>query len=285
MSIDDTQAFWFAGGPLGALLIHGFLGMPEELRPLGEALAARGLTVGSVLLAGHGQHPDKLAGVRWRDWYASARESLAELQRRCERVVVIGFSMGGLLALRLAAHERIDGVITLAAAMRLAGGWQLRLLPVARYVMPWYYPLQNADLSDPVVRAGLAEKLGEVDFDDPAVVAEIRRAVRVPTAAIHELLKLGARARRELPRVSVPALVLQGRRDDTVLPASAQAIYDRLGSRDKELVYFERSGHQLPNDGERAAVERKIIEWINARFGSAGPDFSPVSRHHLERDP
>ncbi len=263
----NGAAFWFAGGPLGALLIHGFMGLPQELQPLGESLAARGLTVGSVLLAGHGQHPEKLAGVRWRTWYASAREALQQLQARCERVIVIGYSMGGLLALRLAAHERIDGVITLAAALRLAGGWQLRVLPLARYAIPWFYPLRQADFSDPIVRAGLMEKMGAINFDDPAVVAEIKRTVRVPTAAIHELLKLGARARRDLPRVRVPALVLQGRRDETVLPQSAQAIYERLGSTDKELAWFERSGHLLPNDVERAAVERKINAWIDARFG------------------
>jgi carboxylesterase len=264
----NGEAFWFEGGPLGALLIHGFMGVPEELRPLGESLAARGLTVGSVLLARHGQHPEKLVGVRWHEWHASAHESLRRLQARCDRVIVIGFSMGGLLALRLAAHESIDGVITLAGAMQLAGGWQLRLLPVARYVMPWFYPLQQANFSDPVVRAGLAEKMGEVNFDDPAMVDEIKRTVRIPTAAIHELLKLGTRTRRELPRVTVPALVMQGRRDDTVVPATAQVIYDRLGSRDKELVYFERSGHQLPNDVERAAVERTIMRWIATRFES-----------------
>jgi carboxylesterase len=263
---NGAEAFWIEGGPVGALLIHGFMGLPGELRPLGESLAAHGLTVGSVLLARHGQNPETMAGVRWREWYLSARESLAELQRHCERVVVIGYSMGGLLALRLAAHESIDGVITLAGALQLAGGWQLRVLPVARYAMPWFYPLQNADFRDSRLRADLAEKMGAVDFDDPAVVAGLKRSIRIPTAAIHELVKLGASVRRDLPRVHVPALVLQGRRDETVLPQSAPAIYDRLGSDDKELAWFERSGHLLPNDVERAAVERKISDWIDTRF-------------------
>jgi carboxylesterase len=258
-----AQPFFCPGNETGLLLIHGFMGLPGEMRPLGDYLAERGYTVSGMLVARHGQHPEKLYGVRWREWYASAEAAYDELRGRCDRVVVIGFSMGGLLALHLATQKPIAGVVTLAGALQLAGGWPLRTLPVARYVMPWFYPMQHANFNDPRIRSDLAEKMGEMNWDDPAVVAELRRSIRIPTNAIHELVKLGSRVRRELPRITTPALVLQGRRDQTVVPTSAEIIYEKLGSSDKQLLWFDRSDHQLPNDVERHAVWRTIGEWIN----------------------
>lgn len=257
-----ARPFWIEGGPIGVLLIHGFMGLPGELRSLGDDLARRGYTVSGMLLARHGQHPAALYNVRWQEWYSSAQSALHELQHRCRQVIVIGYSLGGLLALRLAAEHQPAGVVTLAAALELAGGWPLRTLPVARYLMPWFYPMRRADFSDPGLRADLAEKMGEINWEDPAVLEQLRATIRIPTGAIYEVMRLGQRVRRDLPRVRQPLLIVQGRRDTTVVPRSAEQLYARAGSADKQLAWFERSGHLLPNDVERAAVWQTVGGWI-----------------------
>ncbi len=264
-AIQAAQPFLFEGGPTGLLLIHGFGGMPGELRPLGTFLAEQGFTVSGVLLARHGRHPEDMYKVRWQEWFESVATALDELQSRCERVFVLGYSLGGLLALYLAARRPVAGVITLAAALQLSGGWPLRLLPVARYLMPWFYPMRGANFGDPRLRADLSSKIGALDFDDPAVIQQLRASIRIPTGAIYEIVRLAQRVRRDLPQIKVPALVLQGRRDETVLPISAEQVLAGLGSTDKQLRWFERSGHLLPNDVEQATVRAAIAEWLEKR--------------------
>src|SRR5256885_14246546 len=74
-SAPAAEGFALAGSrPLGCLLIHGFTATPDEMRPLGEALAARGFPVRAVRLAGHGTEVADLAGTRWTDWFASVAE-------------------------------------------------------------------------------------------------------------------------------------------------------------------------------------------------------------------
>jgi carboxylesterase len=136
---------------------------------------------------------------------------------------------------------------------------------VARYAMPWFYPMQRADFRDPRLRADLSSKVGPLNFDDPTVVRQLRTTIRIPTGAIYELVRLARQLRRDLPRVTVPALVLQGRRDETVLPSSAQQIFSALGSPDKQIAWFDRSGHLLPNDVEQRAVWTTIAEWLEQR--------------------
>lgn len=261
--LESAQPFSLGSGSTGVLLIHGFMGTPGELQPLGAYLAERGYSVHAPLLARHGQTPAAMAGGRWTEWYASTEQAWRDLIERCDRVFVIGFSMGGLLALHLAAQQRIDGVIGLAAALQLQGGWPLKTLGVARYAVPWFYPLRYANFNDPLIRADIQQKAGQIDLNDPAVVDQIRKSVRIPTGAIYELVRLGARVRRELPSITTPALILQGRRDETVMPISAQQIHDLLGSKDKRLVWFERSGHQLPNDVEHRQVWQTAAAWLD----------------------
>ena len=92
-------------GDVGALLLHGFSGAPTEVRGLGEHLAARGVVVSAPLLPGHGVDHHHLERSNRRAWRQAAHEALQALQARCTRVVVVGQSMGGLLALELAARR------------------------------------------------------------------------------------------------------------------------------------------------------------------------------------
>ncbi|PLS77421.1 MAG: alpha/beta hydrolase [Chloroflexi bacterium] len=259
---EAAQPFTFEGNATGVLLVHGWLGLPGELRPLGAYLARQGYTVAAPLLAGHGGHPEALHSVSWQAWYASVATAYQALAVRCGQVVVLGYSLGGLLALELAGQQPVAGIITLAGALVLAGGWPLRALVWGRFVLPWLYPMHKANFADPQLRAELSSKLGPVDFDDPAVVANLRTTLRISTRSIYEVIRLGQHVRRALPRVTAPALIMQGRRDTTVLPESADQLYRLLGSREKQIAWFERSGHLLPNDIEREQVWQQIAQWI-----------------------
>ena len=110
--VAGAEPFSAAGGAAGVLVLHGFTGSPHSMRPLAEAFAAAGFTVELPRLPGHGTTVEDMAGYRFDDWAAAAEAAYADLAARCGQVVVAGLSMGGTLALRLAAdHPEIAGAV------------------------------------------------------------------------------------------------------------------------------------------------------------------------------
>jgi carboxylesterase len=263
--LPSAAPFFEKHGPVGVLMIHGYSGSPAELRPMGIALARAGYSVHGPLLAGHGERPDALHGIVWQAWATSAEAGLRRLQARCATVFVCGFSMGALLALRIAARQEVAGVIALAPALRFYGGLQMRLTGIVKHVMPWFYPLEKADFANPMVRAGVLERMPDADLDDQDFVARLRREVRIPLSSIHELVQLRDAVERDLSRVTAPVLLMQGRNDTTVEPRSVDEVAQRICSRDQRTIWFEHSGHMLPNDVEREAVWAAAVEWMKER--------------------
>ncbi len=125
----DTNEFFLPGAGLSALLIHGLTGTPYEMRYLGERLASRGVRVRGVKLAGHAGTPEELGAAGYDNWYESVINGLEELRQYTEPVVVVGLSMGAVLAARLAADqgESIAGVVLLAPAFFLPTSTTLAL--------------------------------------------------------------------------------------------------------------------------------------------------------------
>jgi carboxylesterase len=135
----DKSPLSIAGDGRGVLCLHGITGTPFEVRPLAEALGRRGCTVVAPMLAGHGGTLADLAASGWPDWVRSAESALDALQARVggRPVAICGFSMGGLLALRLARlyPERISALVVMSTPLRLrrlqvAGIRALARLPI-----------------------------------------------------------------------------------------------------------------------------------------------------------
>ena len=66
-----AEAYSAQGDRRGALIIHGFTGCPQSMRPLAEAFAAAGFSVELPRLPGHGTTPEDMAKYQWRDWTAA----------------------------------------------------------------------------------------------------------------------------------------------------------------------------------------------------------------------
>jgi carboxylesterase len=248
-----VRPWWLGSGPRGALLLHGFAGSPPELRRLGEHLAAHGWRCHGPVLAGHGTTPEALDSTRWEDWADSAMLALDALSAECDRVVVAGQSMGGAMALHLAANDtRVRAVATLAAPIWLSD-WRFKFIGLIKHVRRWHVP-------DP----------DDIDLHWREAADELYSYGRRSTRSLQELSRFLGRVRSELPMVRQPVLVLQGGGDRAVDPRNAEDIARRLScSANVERQVFPRSGHAMSVDVDREEVNARVLAWCD-RYVPAG---------------
>lgn len=241
-----SRPFFFRGGATGCLLIHGFTGQPGEMRWLGDYLAGQGHTVLGVRLAAHGTTPADLNTSTWQHWLGSAADGLHILQDQCERVFVIGLSMGGMTTLNLAARFPLPGVVVISTPILDRNDWRLKFADQLALVAPY------AKKSPP--------KPTDLQLQSPD-----RYSYPVwPIRAVKQFYDYARATREILPRLSTPALVVHSHGDDFITKPHADYLFSNLGSKDKEMMWLETSGHVATEGPERQQLFERIQTFVVA---------------------
>jgi carboxylesterase len=243
--MQGAEPFHFPGGRTGCLLIHGFTGTPREMLFMGKHLAGQGHTVIGVRLFAHATHQEDMLRARWRDWLASAEDGIHLLSNTCDRVVVMGLSMGGILSLLLASQFPVAGVVALSTPYDNPDP-RMRLRPVAPLLTLFW-------------RFG---RKGPPDWHDPTVPPDHLEYPLAPVRGAAELYDVLAEMRRRLPAVTCPALIVHSHGDLAVAPWHAEAIAARIGSSDKRIFWVSDSGHVVTRDAERDRIFAEVAEFV-----------------------
>jgi len=249
--IPGGEPFLLRGsGAAGVVLTHGLMSSPGEMRWLGQHLAAQGFTVYGVRLTGHATDPRDLTRVHWRDWLACVHDGYHVLRGQCERVALVGHSLGGLLTLAAALDLPAAAAVVLGSPIALTA----RLAASARWlrwVLPFTDQPDRSGLED-VVRAEQAQR-GE----------PIRGRIRYNRWATNGVAQLGDLIQFVRPRLSaitIPLLLVYARHDLTVPHDQMDWIAQRVGSQHVIRRTLERGGHNLQVDVERD----QAFAWISA---------------------
>ena len=242
--------------PFGVLILHGFTASLDCVREIEPPITALGLPSRMPVLRGHSAaSPEALRGVTWDDWVSDAKTALQDLLTEVEKAIVIGHSMGGLVALTLAVDHSndIDSIIVAGAAVQmtspLAPGKPLHfLIPiVARLVKKWDFPLIYAD---------------------PALAQHNTNYLWAPMDAVLSVLDFSMATRIRLPEIKIPTLILQSHKDTTVAPESADIIDKEISTpaEQKRIVWFDKTEHEMFRDCEREAIIAVISNYVQERI-------------------
>lgn len=243
--IPGAEAYRLEGSNgYGVLLIHGYTGTPAELRPLGDHLNALGYTVLGVRLPGHGTSVQDLETTTADDWFAEAAKGMELLKAEFgEKVFVAGLSMGGLLTIRVAAKYQPKAAAIMSAPI---------FLPDKRVPFFWLFKYFIKEL--PKSKKNYHEMMKyNLSYST------------MPTKPLGSLLAMMKNCKNNvLGQIKCPAIVLQSTVEHTVVPKSAQYIYDHLGSEPdaKKLIWLHQSGHIISLDMEREQAFAEIAEFF-----------------------
>lgn len=231
------------GDDVGVLVLHGFTGNPQSVRPLAEAVAAAGHTVEMPLLPGHGTRVEDMLDTTWADWSAAAEEAYADLAARTRVVVVAGLSMGGSLTCWLATrHPEVAGIICVNPAAQAPPETRelvRSMLDAGEEVMP-----------------GIASDVADPDSPESAYP-------ETPLRPLLSLLEAAAEVQPELATIRCPLLLFTSPEDHVVPPADSDVLAAAV-SGPVERISCDRSYHVATIDYDKDLIIDRSLAFIDA---------------------
>jgi carboxylesterase len=263
--LPGAEPFHHDGGSVGALLCHGFTGSPQSLRPWANYLAEHDYTVSLPRLPGHGTRWQDMQLTRWDDWYSELDRALTALLERCEDVFVMGLSMGGALALRLAEQRSADVAgIVLVNPYVVNVRRSFKLLPVLKLLTP-----TAKGVAGDIKKANTIE----VGYD------------RVPLRALASLVENVDKTRADLGRITSPLLIFRSSIDHVVEPDSCRELLAHVGTSEVEELVLEDCYHVATLDNEAETIFAGSVDFMRRHRTSddaesrSGGGEEEVNRH------
>jgi carboxylesterase len=234
---------------IGCLLIHSFTASPSEVRPLGVFLRNHGYSGIAPLLPGHGSVPDDLRTTSWLDWYSNAREGLYYLKDNYTRCVVIGVSLGSVIATMLAAspeRENISGLILISPSQHSPSSLVKTVLPFLKYIKKDFPTITEHEMK---IEELTNEKVEQFFYD------------KRPTEALIELYKIIGFTNKRLSLINQPTLIIHHKKD----LVSADFIYKNLSNCEiKEQWTHDKGARWFFYSEEAQSAFEKIDSFIQA---------------------
>ncbi|RJE47968.1 MULTISPECIES: alpha/beta fold hydrolase [unclassified Dehalobacter] len=199
------------------LIIHGFGGGVHEVKPLAEYLTALGYDVICPILKGHSTTRHEMKKATYLDWIDSAERELLRLKEIGDEILLIGFSMGGLIAFNLACKHDIKAIVTINTPIFY---WNI------------YQVFRN--IAD------------DVKNKKPNHIKRYLQAKKIsPFLSMIQFLLLLHQTKPKLKKINCPILIIQAEDDDTVRRKSVDYINKHVSSDRKKIRYFQKGGHLI----------------------------------------
>jgi carboxylesterase len=247
--LPGAEPYSAPGGPHGALVVHGFTGCPQSMRPLAEAFAAAGFATELPRLPGHGTAVDDMLTTGWDDWSAAAEAAYEELAGRVDKVVVAGLSMGGTITAWLATrHPEIAGIVVINGAVHLddvAVGQRDQLAALAAAGTNTI-PGPGGDIADPDAR--------ELAYPE------------APVAGLVSLFDAIVALQPHLADIRCPVLIANSP-DDHVVPAAASDHLAGAVTGPVTRLRLERSFHVATLDRDKELLAGEAVEFARRVCG------------------
>ncbi len=241
----------------GVLILHGLSASLDCVREIEPPLKALGLPTRMPVLRGHNaESPEALRGVTWQDWVSDATLAFNDLNSEAERVIVIGHSMGGLMALILASEhsEIIDSIILAAAAVKM------NLI---------FAPGRPLNFLVPLLKIGVKKiDISTKHYADSSLAQYDTNYLWLPAESVIALFDLIKLTRKRLPEVKTPALIIQSHNDSSISAESVDMIYKQISIpiELKRVIWFEKTEHEMFRDCERQGIINVMKDYIVERI-------------------
>lgn len=239
--IPGCESFSAVGGELGVLVLHGFTGNPASMRSIAELAAAAGYAVELPRLPGHGTTLEDMMDTSWEDWSQTAIDAYDELDARCERVAIVGLSMGGGLGAFVAERRGAAGCVLINPLVK----------PPVKEMEDGVVQLIDAGLETIDAIGSDIKRAGVTEVSYPGT----------PLRCAQSLFRAMHDVQADLAKVVAPVLLISSREDHVVTSDNGDELMQKV-SGPIERIWLEDSYHVATMDNDRELVESATMGFL-----------------------
>ncbi|MEK5037317.1 alpha/beta hydrolase [Sporosarcina sp. FSL K6-3457] len=243
MRISQPKPFFIETGKRAVLLLHGFTGTSADVRMLGRFLEKKGYTSLAPHYKGHGVPPEELIQTGPAEWWQDVLTGYNQLKEAgYDEIAVAGLSLGGVFSLKLGYNMPVKGIVTMCAPMSM----------------------KTTDIMYEGVLSYAREYKKYEGKDEQQIEKDMEVLQQQSMPSLADLRALIYDVREHVDHIYAPLFVTQGSLDKVIDPNSANVIYDNAESDDKQLKWYEQSGHVITLGPEKVQLHEDIFAFLES---------------------
>jgi carboxylesterase len=244
--IPGGEPYFSSGGPCGVLLLHGLTGTTSSLLDLAQRCAAAGYTVSLPRLPGHGTSVEDMLTTDWQDWTGACDVAFEELAAQCDQVAVVALSMGGGIAVHLAAlHPDITSFV---------------------FINPWikHQGMEWEELAETLLASGV-ETYDSIGSDVKKEGVVETSYDQTPVAPALSALRATTDVNAKLCFITAPSLLFTSTEDHVVAVDNGDELVNKSNG-PVERIWLENSFHVATLDNDRELIESTTMTFLAGHF-------------------
>jgi len=245
-TIHSPQFYMNPGSSSIVLFIHGFMGSPQQLCSLAQAVHQNGYSAATLLLPGHGGSARDFTSSTFEGWQRHVDSKIERFSADFENIWLVGHSMGGLLAINSAVSfsRSVRGIFTIACPFRMS--------MFSPYAIRIRFKQVISKKSDPMRIAYLT---GSSVTPSLSLIWYGHR----PTS---ELKKLMSAARSNLSQVHIPVTAVYSTSDELTSILSLDILKAELTAAPLVTIVLTDSLHAYYPEKEQSVIKESLLRFL-----------------------
>ncbi|WP_274541834.1 alpha/beta hydrolase [Romboutsia weinsteinii] len=229
---------------------HGILEGPKQFIELSQLAYKRGHSVSALLLPGHGGSGVDFASSNSRKWMEYLEESLSQIKKQYNSIILVGHSMGALLSVLAYSKDsrKIDGIVALATPLNI----RLKVSGMIRSIKIGMGSINNENALE--VAAANA-----FSIEKSSILTYLSWAPRYI-----DLFYLVKDTRKKLSNIKVPLLIVHTKHDEFVSNKTLKLFNKRLNNTHKKIVTLNNSGHFYYDDNDLHVLKKEFELFLDS---------------------
>lgn len=211
------------------VFIHGIIESPNQFKTFNKIVKKRGYSYFNMLLPGHGKNPMYFAKNGYKKWKNYVNQKLDEFRKKYEEIIIVGHSMGCLLAINsyLYNNHKISKMFFLA--------------------IPFNISLKFGVIFESLALFFKLDKIFNIKINQ---INQNNISTQIPKfyefilwiPRYLDLFYLSYKIKKNIKKVQVPIIYIQSVKDELVSIKSAKILYKNCNNLSK-IILLKNSGH------------------------------------------